>query len=91
MKFEFYDMASSDITTKVVLHLADQGVCMDDWDYMLFFETKYKREFPKEWDCGIEPRNYNVQQLLRGCCSNKWYVVDDFLGRKGFLGVAYHS
>lgn len=90
MNFEFYDY--EDLDRETVDSLWKQGVCMDDWDYVLFFEAKYKSEFPKGWDNTIiEPTNYNVARLLNGCCKNQWWPVTDFMGKKGFLGVAYHA
>ena len=89
MKFEYYSEIQSDIAKK----LKGQGVCMDDWDYMLFFEedeielvTERKR-----WRVELTPKDDGVSRLLTGRCSNRWYPVNDFMGRKGILGVAYHA
>jgi len=92
MKFEFHDSSSKKITRAVIDKLWEQNVDMDDWDYMLFFAITYEAEFPKGWDnVTIEPSNYNVSRLLNGSCRNKWYPIRDFLGKQGFLGVAYHA
>jgi len=88
MKFEFYET----LEDEVIDSLWKQNVNMDDWDYMLFFPEKYKAEFPVGFDdINLEPRSYNVDRLLNGCCSNKWYPVKDFMGKQGILGVAYHA
>jgi len=29
--------------------------------------------------------------LLKGCCSNECTYVEDFFGKNGILGMAYHS
>ena len=90
MRFDFYDregLGGEDIDD-----LWNQGVCMEDWDYVLFFEAKYKSEFPEGFDdISIEPSNYNISRLLSGSSSNKWYPVDKFKGKKGIVGVAYHT
>ena len=92
MKFEFYDSRDDKFTREVCDCLWEQNVNMDDWDYMLFFPIEYEASFPKGWDnIQIQPSNYNIDRLLCGCCSNKWYPVTNFLGKKGFLGVAYHA
>lgn len=92
MKFEFYDSSSKKMTREVRDSLWDQKVDMDDWDYMLFFSAKYTMEFPQGWGNGeIEPENYNVSRLLNGSARNRWYAVKNFLGKEGFLGIAYHA
>lgn len=92
MKFRFYCAYGDEITREIIDSLWKQNVDMDDWDYMIFFEAKYKAEFPTGWDdITIEPKNYNVARMLNGCCRNKWYPVKDFMGKKGFLGIAYHA
>lgn len=91
MKFEFY--SPDDITSLTTDSLWKQGVCMDDWDYMIFFEddTIELKQEKNRWTFELSPANYEVSRLLNGCCSNTWYLVSDFMGRKGVLGVAYHS
>lgn len=92
MKFEFYDYKSQEMTEEVVDSLYKQNICMDDWDYLLFFSVDYIAAFPKGWDnVTVAPSNYTVGRLLNGCCYNKWYPVENFMGKKGFLGVAYHA
>jgi hypothetical protein len=91
MKFEFYTCRSEEITVEVIDSLWNQDVCMDDWDYMLFFEAKFNCEFPEGWDAVTLVPDYHIDRLLTGCCSNKWYPVENFMGKKGFLGMAYHA
>jgi hypothetical protein len=89
MKFEYYSEIQSDIAKK----LSEQGVSTDDWDYMLFFEEdeiELVRE-RKRWRVELTPKDDGVSRLLTGRCSNIWYPVNDFMGRKGVLGVAYHA
>ncbi len=53
--------------------------------------TNNKKE-EDEWSRGsLCSESYQVDKLLNGCCTNAWYEVDDFFGKKGILGVAYHS
>lgn len=94
IKFEFYDPDS--VNDELIQSLWDQNVCMDDWDYMLFFpdgfenwmdEAYRSRHFINE----LRPKNSTLERLLTGCCFNKWYAVANFNGRTGILGVSYHS
>lgn len=90
MIFEFYEPDCLDEDT--IAELWDQGVNMEDWDYMLFFEAVHNIELPRRFNkITLEPRNDNIAGLLRGCCANHWYPVINFKGRKGVLGVAYHG
>lgn len=41
----------------------------------------YKRYICKE---------YNLDRILTGCCSNKWYLIE-WKGEKKAIGVAYHA
>ena len=88
MNFEFHDNVDMDELN----NLAKQKVDIDDWDYMIFFEAKFISKFPEGWSrFSIEPDNYSIQRLLSGSADNRWYLVEDFMGKKGFLGVAYHA
>ncbi len=87
--FEFYE----DLPEEVNRSMSDQGVCMDDWDYLLFFPFLGKSALmPRGWcNTDISPDNYNIDKMLHGCYKNVWKYVDDFGGRSGVVGVAYHS
>ena len=89
MKFEFYE--PDDLDDDTVGDLWDLGVNMEDWDYMLFFESVHTVKLPIEFNkITLEPRNENIARLLSGSCSNVWYPIN-FKGRRGILGVAYHG
>lgn len=75
--------------------LWDQGVNMDDWDYILVLPLETIREVDatdwegkpiREW----EATDYTVERLLTGCCSNTFYKAN-FRGETVALGIAYHS
>ncbi len=90
--FEFYTSLPDDVEQA----MWDQGVCMDDWDYLLFFEDGFETWMDESYKsrrftCEILPKDYELGRLLTGCCYNKWYPVTDFAGRKGIVGVAYHA
>lgn len=93
IKFEYYTY--DDLNRDDIDMLWDQEVCMDDWDYMLFCEcdiSKVDWLFPvDELEIEYAPKDYNIEKLLTGCCSNSWYKVTNFKGRRGVLGVAYHA
>jgi len=63
--------------------LWDAGICMDDWDYLVVGP-------PDILDSQEEPLNYWHEQILRGCSSNRWYLVR-LNGTQVAVGVAYHA
>lgn len=67
--------------------LRDQGVDMDDWDYMLVCPPEVASETTHD---STVPDSYTLSRLLTGCCSNRWYRVK-FRGRDVSLGIAYHA
>lgn len=92
--FEYHE----DISGKIIDELWDQKVDMDDWDYLLFVDEEYAEHFePNEREDYYrgthEPRSscQHFEKLLQGCCTNAWYKVENFNGKKGFLGIAYHA
>lgn len=90
--FKMYLITPDNLTRQEKDFLWDQNVNMDDWDYMLLLPsdtevTKYTNEYDKET---VEPNNYEVNRLLTGCCSNRWYYIT-FRGDKYLAGIAYHS
>jgi len=94
IKFEYWLPEELNEEQKDALWAED--VCMDDIDYMLFFEELeiVKPVIPhrlRYFKYKIEPVDAQIECLLHGCCENKWYEVKDFCGRSGILGVAYHA
>lgn len=89
IRFEMYE----DLDDEVMDSLRDQYVDMDDWDYMLFVEDCFREHFSPEQHTSsiLVPNSHKVEGLLNGSCSNLWYAIDNFMGQKGILGVAYHS
>ena len=85
--FEFYEK----LPESAIQSLWDQNICMDDWDYLLFFENSELFEKSEYFDTILVPKSYVMGTLLSGCSSNKWFPVDDFMGRKGVIGIAYHG
>ena len=61
--------------------LWDVGINLDDWDYGVIIEGKYK---------GIIKNTYCLERLLQGCCDNVWEQIET---PKGIftIGMAYHS
>lgn len=88
------------LTDEEVQELWDAGVCMDDWDYLILLPPSVLNEEPisyTDWETGKEkdgtrltPVDYNLERMLTGCCSNKWYRAV-FRGEERAIGVAYHS
>lgn len=76
IKLQFFN----ELSRELIDQLWEQKVCMDDWDYGLFIESS--EELLLEHD---------LENLLHGCCYNKWYFVKDFKGKSGMLGLAYHA
>lgn len=88
------------LTEEEVNSLRSQGVCLDDWDYMLICSNDILIESQREEDdyetggtkivTRYEPKDNSLQGLLVGCCSNTWYKVS-FRGKNLAIGVAYHG
>jgi len=94
IKFEYYD--TTELTDEERDALWEQDVCMDDWDYMLFHEAEgdldeFEWIEPEEFTTCLTPADFYIERLLNGSCYNRWYKVQNFKGRKGILGVAYHA
>lgn len=88
IKFEMHET----LADEVLDCLRSQDINIDDWDYMLFVEEHFEHEFAMHQESRImEPLSHEVEGLLHGSCSNIWYSLTDFMGRKGILGIAYHS
>lgn len=84
-------LTPDEITDKDVQSFWDQGVCMDDWDYMFLLPsdtemitTCYDNEMV------MEPINYTIQRLLNGSCENRWYM-GFYKEEPCVIGIAYHS
>ena len=76
----------SQLTEDDLSSLREQGVCLDDWDYMIFVEHCKFYQTGHE----IHPEDYQLDRLLGGCCGNTWYQLI-FRGETGIMGVAYHG
>lgn len=94
IKFEMHTKLPSEIVDK----LRDQKVDMDDWDYLLFIDIEFSENFNRLkvdedsfYRGNLEAKSYLVDKLLNGCCTNAWYEVSDFMGKRGIVGLAYHS
>jgi len=84
----------SDLTNDDVDSFWKQGVCMDDWDYIILApvgelyedeELDWQNKKVKVWRA--EP---TLSRLLTGCCDNTWYKAE-FRGKMYAVGVSYHS
>ncbi len=79
IRFEYYDASHEE----VYQWLAETDIERDDYDYVLFSE------------CSVgKSRSIIIlmkEQFLHGCCSNECYYVEDFFGKNGVIGIAYHS
>lgn len=64
-----------------------QGVCLDDWDYLLVCPLD---SVEKNNDGELQPKEYGLERMLTGCCHNTWYIAT-FRGNEVAIGVAYHS
>jgi len=88
-----YFVKDENLTREDVEALWQQGVNMDDWDYMLFCppEVVFKFETPNEYSEGeYGVKEWPLDKLLNGVCSNQWYRAS-FRGKEWAIGVAYHS
>lgn len=63
--------------------LGERDMNRDDYDYALFTTCSNKNQMAIEHVMG--------NNLLHGCCSNDCHYVEDFFGKNGVLGIAYHS
>lgn len=87
-----------DLTAKEADEFWAQGVCMDDWDYMILVENpdevlatyQESDEEPGEEQTRYTPKVYDFDRMLVGCCSNVWYRAK-FRGKEYAIGVAYHA
>lgn len=91
---EYYDAV--ELPDEVFPSLEDQGVIVNKgWDYCIFLEEKYMYKFSlfegerNRNGSELETNSYTLSKILNGCSDNRWYLVKDFLGKKGILGVAY--
>jgi hypothetical protein len=78
---------TDDVDRGYIDELWDQGVNLDDWDYLIIAPVDQI-----EW-VGDEPEpawNNPLGRLLTGCCANRWYKVQ-WDGQEVALGVAYHG
>lgn len=71
--------------------LWDQGVVMEDWDYMLIVPADILQE-AEDVDgetCWL-PQDWYLGKLLIGVFRNRWYKAC-FHGKVVGVGVAYHA
>lgn len=94
MKIDF--LTREDLPKKDIEALWDEGVNMDDWDYVLIVPAEAleidaalgnNEEPDKKY---YAPKTYDLERLLTGVCDNRWYVVN-FRGERVGVGVAYHA
>lgn len=74
-----------DFTKEEHDYLQDNGIILDDWDYILMMD--YDR---KIFQADNRPRDVQLERLLTGCCANNWYRIE-FRGGQKIIGIAYHS
>ncbi len=63
--------------------LRDHDISCDDYDYAIFSECLNKDQ--------MAIQRVMKEHLLNGACSNDCHYVEDFFGKNGVLGIAYHS
>jgi len=81
----------ADLTREQQDHFWSEGVCMDDWDYMVvapldMIEPINEDGSGEAW----HPNSYTLERLLDGVCSNEWYRAE-VNGEDRAVGVAYHA
>ncbi len=79
---------------RMLAALWDQGVNLDDWDYMLVVPASAlatnEGGDTRPLDYGEVGYTHDLECLLTGCYDNRWYVVA-FRGSMVGIGVAYHG
>lgn len=71
-------------------------VNLDDWDYAIIIPLQkqdidileYVDEYQKKV---VEPEHTYLQNLLRGCCSNDWFKIENKKNEWFLIGFAYHA
>lgn len=63
--------------------LGDREMNRDDYDYAIFVQCSNVDQ--------MKIQRILIERLLHGCCSNECFYVEDFFGKNGVLGIAYHS
>lgn len=103
MKLEL--LTPDELTPDEVESLSEQGVGMDDWDYLILapldaVSVRTTRRDDWNWETGREesrdveeicPNEYLLERLLVGCCANVWYQARLRSDDKRAIGVAYHA
>jgi hypothetical protein len=85
-----------DLTKEDIESLWQQGVNMDDWDYMLLCPPDVVHEVKKrdDWDHSeyteFDCKDWWLDGMLRGCSSNRWYRAN-LRGKEWAIGIAYHA
>ncbi len=85
-----------DLTDEEVESLWQQGVNMDDWDYMLLGPTDliHAVKVRDAWDQSeamvFEGKDWWLGNMLSGSSSNRWYRAK-LRGKEWAMGIAYHA
>ena len=79
LDFTYYDASNKDVDQ----YMREHDICTDDYDYTIFSECNVKGH--------QKIRQFIENQFLHGCCSNETCYVEDFFGKNGVLGGAYHA
>lgn len=83
-----------DVTREDSERFWDQGVCMDDWNYIVLAppEVVETPADPEAGSCGELVGDFaeELERLLTGCYDNRWHLAQ-YRGQTYAVGVAYHS
>ena len=97
-------LTPDELTREEVDVFWEQGVTMDDWDYLVLApaETVIVEKVERNewnWQTGreelrevaeVSQTKYVLDRLLTGSCLNEWYLAT-FRGKEYAVGVAYHA
>lgn len=82
-------LTPSELTREDIAAFWAQGVCMDDWDYVVLAPVTTLYADSSE-SSGYGQSEYVFERILVGCCSNDWHRAT-YRGVEYAVGVAYHS
>lgn len=92
IKLELY---YGDRLNKIILHyLINEDIPIEDIEYIIFIDSVYSWNF-KEFEHSVTkrmmgmPLSRTLDDLLRGGVYKKWFPVENFDEKKGFVGIAY--
>jgi hypothetical protein len=89
MEFVFY--TPNDLSVEEEEYLLSQEINLDDWGHMVFVESFHDFKINPVCYPEITMKNYSVTRLLNESSRNTWYLIQNFKGKNGVLGIAYHS